>query len=53
MPIDSKLDLELQLDLVEIKPPKTNQEKMVELLEKANAANIQLDKRKKKIAINQ
>lgn len=39
---------EVELQLVEIKPEKTNEEKMKELLEKANAAQIEIEKRKKK-----
>lgn len=39
---------ELELQLVEIKPEKTNEEKMKELLEKANATQIEIEKRKKK-----
>lgn len=39
---------ETELQLVEVKPDKTNEEKMRELLEKANAANVKLEERKKK-----
>ncbi len=44
---------ELELQLVEIKPEKTNEEKMRELLEKANAADAKIAERKKKNAVNQ
>lgn len=44
---------ELELQLVEIKPEKTNEEKLKELLEKANAADAKIEQRKKKSAVNQ